>query len=197
MKCWFLIQSDNPPASALRSRPPLDTEAADRLARGIFGPVRRVGTSNLVQHADPRDGRVAIGVYGSTTIIAAESVIARRLADLDRVFLSAAAGRQTFLFALHSMVGLGAFAWWDGDGNLIRAIGGGDGEILEDLGTPLPFEAGARVDPADVDEFTPEVELTELVECALAELAGFRFEGAPHENAIDPEEIALVVYEPM
>jgi hypothetical protein len=127
-----------------------------------------------------------------------------RPSTLDRRFLEVGAGRTIYLDAMHSVVDWFAFAVWESDGPLRRALSlSPDSGILENIGDPLPFEepywAGDHraVDPGDDDDEHPypfAFDPLELGEEALGTLFGFVYEGPPSVDTIDPEDITLAAF---
>ncbi|WLP90682.1 hypothetical protein [Gordonia sp. NB41Y] len=192
MKCWFLVYTDADTPEVLRRPPSIDIAATDTLVRGLFGPCRFLSDSNLLQSADPRDGQVAAACFDGVTVLATESVGVGPL-DLDLRFHSAAQGRTMYLFGLHSVSGWGSFGWWDPDGHLVRGFGGSDdGGLSENLGPALPFEAA--VDSYERYDGGSWPSPPALVEEALADRLGFRFEGIPVPDGPEPSSIPLRTY---
>ncbi|MGW0039912.1 DUF6928 family protein [Gordonia sp. NPDC003376] len=192
MKCWFLVYTDGDAREVLRRPPTIDIAATDTLVRGLYGPLRFVADGDLLQSADPRAGKVAAACFDGATIMAAEQLAVGPL-DLDLRFHSAAQGRAIYLFGLHSVSEWGSFGWWDADGHLIRAFSGsGDTGFGENLGPALPFEAGVESHERYDGESWPSP--TELVEEALADRIGFRFEGVRVPGGPRPSEIPMRIY---
>ncbi|MFT4126947.1 MAG: hypothetical protein QM662_12060 [Gordonia sp. (in: high G+C Gram-positive bacteria)] len=195
-KCWFLLQSAEIPRTVLHGDLRLDVAATDRLAAAIGGGTPRYeGGSDLMTYSDPRLGRGAFAVIGPVQILATEAVALDRPSELEQRYLDAAAGRQTFLFAMHSVVDYGAFAWWDAAGTLKRSISASaEHGIVENIGTALPFESQLDEMAEYPDGYPVPFHPLDMVECALAEYAGFCYEGIPAADAPDPEYIPVRIY---
>lgn len=121
---------------------------------------------------------------------------------LPEHLVSAGAGRRLVLHAMHSVVDWLAFAVWE-DGHLLRSLSlSPDRGVIENIGTPLPFEqpywSGDR--PADViprpDEDEEPYPLPfhplELGEEALRSLYGFVQEGYPEPDDVDAATVRLL-----
>lgn len=115
---------------------------------------------------------------------------------LSARFLDEARGRTTYLHAMHSVVDWTAFAVWEPDGTLRRALSLSPQdetvEIIEDIGEPFEFEkpywAGERrQDPEDDWLFHP----LELAEDALQAFFGFVYEGVYLDGQPDLEKVVL------
>ena len=107
--------------------------------------------------------------------------------------------RNLYLHAMHSVSDWFAYAVWEGDGYLRRALSlSPDSGIIENLGRPLGFErpywAGDHpVDWLDDDDdpYPLPFHPLELAEDALRDLFGFNFEGAYQEDDPNLERIVL------
>jgi hypothetical protein len=143
-------------------------------------------------------------VWPGAMVVCAGELGIDRPSTLDRRFIEAGAGRTIYLHAMHSVVDWFAFAVWESDGQLRRALSlSPDSGIVENIGDPLPFEkpfwAGDRpaVDPEDDDDDEPypfAFHPLELGEEALGTLFGFVYEGPASADTIDPDDIILAAF---
>lgn len=191
IKCWFAVFA--PGAPDLGSRPTLSVPATDAAVEQLFGDARFVENSDLLQSADPDEDHVAAAVFGDVTVLASSHLAVDKPSDIDPRILTAANGRDAYVFCMHSVVDWGAFAWWDGTGTLRRSVSmTPDDGMLEDHGTPLPFESDVQ---SMGDEGYPlAVHPLDFIEAALAAVAGFCFEGVPPRGAPDAQDIPLRRY---
>ncbi len=115
-----------------------------------------------------------------------------RLSQLDQRFLDEANGRTVYLDAMHSVVDWFAYAIWTSDGTPRRSLSLSPGSgVIENLGTPLAFEAPYWADakPVDGDEDDEDDDRyplpfhpLEMAEDALRHLFGFNYEGRYLDN---------------
>jgi hypothetical protein len=199
-KAWMLVASDGDPRSALRARPALDRAATETLARRLF-PQRRLVA--LADHdlldVDPPHNQLAIGCFGTLSIMAAHEFAGDLPSQLDRRFLDGSIGRIVHLFAMHSVVDWFAFARWT-DGRLERALSLSAEGILEDSGARLPFEEpfwrGEHADGQGEGEAIEGVPFhpLELAEAASRATFGFVFEGASDDTLVEPCDVPLMRY---
>jgi hypothetical protein len=100
---------------------------------------------------------------------------------------------------MHSVVDWFAYAIWNGDGSLWRALSlSPDSGVLENIGVPLAFEgpywAGEHpVDDDDDDEQSYPLPFhpLELAEDALRALFGFKYEGIYLDDDPELEDVVL------
>jgi hypothetical protein len=204
-KDWMLFYAEQDVPGVLRGRPTLDREATAGLVERLFPDhaVAELADVSLLD-GDPRDGNVHAAVWPGVAVVCAEELGVDRPTTVDRRFLEEGAGRTTYLHAMHSVVDWCAFAVWEPDGRLRRALSlSPDGGIAEDVGDPLPFEepfwAGGRpaVDPEDGDDEDPYpfgFHPLELAEEALGSLFGFVYEGPASVKTFDPVDVPLAAY---
>jgi hypothetical protein len=204
-KDWMVFYAERDVPSVLRERPTLDREATERLAARLF-PGHTVTALDDVSLLDgnPPDDEVYAAVWPGAMVVCSGELGIDRPSTLDRRFIEAGAGRTIYLHAMHSVVDWFAFAVWQSDGQLRRALSlSPDSGIVENIGDPLPFEepfwAGDRpaVDPEDDDDEDPyplAFHPLELGEEALGALFGFVYEGPASVDTIDPEDITLAAF---
>jgi hypothetical protein len=204
-KDWMVFYAERDVPSVLREQPTLDREATERLVERLF-PGHTVTALDDVSLLDgnPPDDEVYAAVWPGAMVVCSGELGIDRPSTLDQRFLEVGAGRTIYLHAMHSVVDWFAFAVWESDGRLRRALSlSPDSGIVENIGDPLPFEepfwAGDRpaVDPEDDDHedlypfaFHP----LELGEEALGTLFGFVYEGPASVDTIDPEDITLAAF---
>jgi hypothetical protein len=204
-KDWMVFYAEQDVPSVLRGPPALDRAATELLVDRLF-PGREVTALEDVSllDGDPPDGHVHAAVWPGASVVCTGEVGVDRPSTVDPRFIEAGAGRRIYLHAMHSVVDWFAFAVWEPDGNLRRALSlSPDGGIEENVGEPLPFErpfwAGDRPadDPDDEDDEDPypfPFHPLELAEEALGTLFGFVYEGPASVDTIDPEDITLAAF---
>jgi hypothetical protein len=196
-----------------------DRDATERLLVSLF-PGRRLVPAGEVSLGDasvqPSDGLVCAGSFPGAEIVCAGALADfERTAEIPRRFLTPGAGRRTHLLRMLSSVDFLSFAVWV-DGLPVRALSlDPDNGLLENLGSPLPFEepfwAGEHPVEDDLEEFDVDLEPVgrmavdpeaypfpfdplELGEEALRALFGFVLEGVPRDDDIDPFEVPLLAF---
>jgi hypothetical protein len=205
-KGWMIAYAQRDVASVLRERPSFDRAATERLVHRLFPDrvVTAIADTSL-GHGNPPDDEVYAAVWPGASLVCAAEVGIDRPSTLDRRFLDAGAGSTVYLHAMHSVVDWFAFAVWEADGQLRRALSvSPDDGVIENLGDPMPFElpfwAGEHpaVDPEDDDDDDPyplAFHPLELGEEALGTLFGFVYEGPTTNPAVlDPEDVPLAAF---
>ncbi|WP_101831065.1 DUF6928 family protein [Frankia canadensis] len=190
----------------LRSAPAIDRDATQALVERLH-PGRRVveiGDGTLLDHAYPPEGYLYAACFPGLTVICTQDLtVDDRPSRLGGTFRAEARGRTLYLHTMLSTVDWFAYAIWDADGTLRRALSvDPDSGILENTGTPLPFEAdywaGRR--PVEIDEDDPDPSYPlpfhplEMAEDALRALFGFIYEGYVEDDDPDLDEIVLAGY---
>jgi hypothetical protein len=198
-KTWILVYAEGDVREVLRGRPTLDRDATRALV-GRLHPhhqITEIEDSTLLEGANPPDGQVHAGCFPGVTVLCTGEVGIDHPSRLDRRFLEVAEARPVYLHAMHSVVDWFAFAIWK-KGELVRALSlSPDSGILENLGTPLPFESPywAGQCAASMDEGQEPYPLPfhplEMAESALRALFGFTYEGTVEEDDPDLESIPL------
>jgi len=193
MKCNFIVAcpAGADPAALLRDLPPLDVSASDALATQILGKRswgrrrRSHRTGDLSGEVYPRDGEIAVAVYGDLIIAAFDDAVGWIGEAIDDWGWALIDTHDVDAFLLHCVVNLGGFARWR-DGSIVRTVSGsGDDGLIDEDGTPLPFERD--VDPGE-DGFGWVTEL------AIRDRLGFSYEGPSSPEDLDPRTVPLFVY---
>lgn len=206
MKCNFMIASTSDPAVRLRDLPVLDSAASDALATTILGK-RSWGrarkphrTGNLSIDVYPKDGEIAVGVYGDLIIVATDDVLSWPECEPDDWGRTLIDTHDVDVFVLHSVVSMGCFAAWR-DGRLIRSFAGsGDDGVIADEGDRLPFErdldcdADVDVEDGEDDEAGDAGDFEWITENAILDRLGFCYEGPYSAENLDPDTVPLLVY---
>ena len=142
-KDWFICYADGNVPSVLEARRDFDRAGTDALVRRLFASREVVADEDgTLANANPDDDTVYAAVWPGATIVCTSAVALDRPTQLDARFLVEGAGRTVYVHAMHSVVDWFAFGVWGPDGTLQRAlsVSGGDEEIIENIGEPLPFE---------------------------------------------------------
>lgn len=202
-KTCMLIYSDGNVAEILKSKPKLDRIAANKLAVRFFkhDEPASIEDGNLMENANPRDGRIYVGSYPGLAIVASSEVGGDYPSKLDKRFIAAAGAGTVYLHAMHSVVDWFAYGIWK-NGQLVRSLSvAPDGGIFENIGNPLPFEEPywsgkhpVEVDPGESPYPLPFHPL-ELGEAMLRSQFGFNYEGEWMKDDPDLENIILAGYE--
>ena len=199
-KDWFICYADTDVASVLSAHPQFDREATKELVRRLFPDQDVVATDDgtLGENANPADEDVFAAVWPGASIVCTVQAAPDRPSQLDARFLKEGAGRTVYTHVMHSVVDWFAYATWNPDGRLRRALSvSSNDEVIEDIGARLPFEepfwAGDFPATDDGDYLLPFHPL-ELSEAALEHLFGFVFEGHSgmrDSNLVDPYDVTL------
>jgi hypothetical protein len=199
-KDWFICYADTDVASVLSRDPQLDREATEELVRRLFPDhdVVAIDDGTLGESANPADEDVFAAVWPGASIVCTVQAAQDRPSQLGAQFLKEGAGRTVYTHAMHSVVDWFAYAAWNPDGGLRRALSvSSNDEVIEDIGARLSFEerfwAGDFPATDDGDYPLPFHPL-ELSEAALEHLFGFVFEGHSgmrDSNLVDPFDVTL------
>lgn len=201
-KDWFICYAAGDVSSLLATRPAFDRAATEAVVRRLFATHTVITDEDgTLGNANPEDDLVYAAVWPGMTIVCTGDVALDRPSQLDARFLAEAAGRTTYVHAMHSVVDWFGLGVWGPDGQLQRAlsISGGNEEIIENTGEYLPFEepfwAGEFPATDDEEEDYPfPFHPLELGEAALDNLFGFVFEGytgMSYGDTVDPLEVTL------
>lgn len=212
-KTWMLVYSEGDIPSVLRAAPPLDRAATRQFVESLHRDMKLhdKGERTLYDLPNPPDELLYATVFPGVRILATGEAGKDYPSKIDRRFIEAAGKGTLTLHAMHSVVDWFAYAIWR-DGKLVRALSvSPDSGILENIGTPLPFEepywAGKHpVEPAEASERGEDDEddgekhalpfhPLDLAEEALRALFGFVYEGVPLESDPDLSTIQLAVFE--
>ncbi len=200
-KDWMLLYADREIRPILQSAPPIDRAATRDLVARLYPDhdVAGIDDGTLCGNANPADHHLYAGCFPGLTVICTGDAALDRPSELHQRFLDEAAGRTVYLHAMHSVVDWFAYAVWTSDGSLSRALSlTPDHGIIENLGTPLAFEApywaGAHPVEPDDDDAAPyplAFHPLEMAEDALRTLFGFNYEGVYVDDDPDLEKIVL------
>lgn len=137
----LLIYTDGEPADLLRDEP--DPEATrDLIARTNPGwDGATVPPAILTDALWPEDDTVYAASFPGLDILCDQQLMSQRPSTLSRDLLDAGRHRnKVVLHTMYSTVDWFGFAIWE-DGSLVRSLSlDPDSGIIEDIGTPLPFE---------------------------------------------------------
>jgi hypothetical protein len=193
----MVVYADGDVRSVLRKAPPPD-RAEVRAVVGRLYPDHDITELEDVtlEHGNPPDGRVYVGCFDGLTVVCTGDVALDKPSAVARRFLAEARGRTTYVHAMHSVVDWGAFAVWEADGTLRRALSLSPGlGVTENVGEPFEFEmpywAGQR--RLDGDYPLPFHPL-ELAEDALRAFFGFVYEGSCLDDDPELEDVVLVAF---
>jgi len=202
-KNWLLMYAEGEIRPVLRAAPPPDRDATAALVARLHpGHDLTPLPDGSLFRANPPGSHVYAGCFPGLTIVCTGEVALDRPSQLDARFRAEAAGRTTYLHAMHSVVDWFAYAVWSGDGSLQRSLSlSPDSGIRENIGTPLPFEKPYWAGEHPVDDFDEDDEPyplpfhpLELAEDALRHLFGFVYEGLPEEDDPVLERVTLAGY---
>ena len=195
----LIVYADADPRQVLRSSPAMDRPAAQGLVRRLFPEhaIEETGDADVMDVLSPDLGRAYAGSYPGLAIVCHSGLGRDRPSGLPQHILGARPCRCVYLIAMISFFDCAAVAAWH-DGQPRRSLSvtfNGQladppvtGEIVENIGDPLPFEQSlwARHSPHGVHRipFHP----LGLGEAALAAILGLPYaRGVP-----DPVEYGTV-----
>ena len=201
-KTWMLVYSDEDARQVLQTGPVLDRDATEALVKKLFPTEKWEPLDDVsLVYTNPPDGQLIIGSFPGLSVVATTEVALDYPSRLAKRFLDPALGRRVCLHAMHSVVDWFAYATWV-DGTLQRSLSlSPDSGVMEDIGTPLPFEAPywagqhPASDPEDEDEddrypfvFHP----LDLGQAALVALFGYQLEGTVDPSHLDADRVPLM-----
>lgn len=202
-KDWMLVYASDDVSKALRASPKIDREATSALVSRLYPShdIRPIADGSL-DYANPPENEVYAAVFPGLSIVCTWDAAGDAPTELDERFVREAAGRTLYLHAMHSVVDFFAYAIWSPDGTLRRAFSlSPDSGVIEDVGTPLPFEekylAGDQefLESLDEDDEYPfRFHPLDLAEAALRSLFGFNYEGLYEDDDPDLGQIVLAGY---
>jgi hypothetical protein len=172
----------------LRAAPVLDRPATRALVQQLFpdSTVENAADALLLHGVNPAEDLVYVGCFRDVDIVCSWRLVGDRPSNVANRILGPGRGRTVFLHAMQDVVDWFAYGIWV-DGTLVRALSAANRVgVVENIGEPLPFEAPYW----ENGSFVP----TELGVQALHTLFGFRLEGMPGVDEVDPEVIPLVGY---
>ena len=199
-KDWFICYTDTDVASVLAAGPPLDPAATEDLVRRLFPEhdAAAIGHGSLGGDGSPADEDVYAAVWPGATIVCTTQVALDRPSRLPPRFQVEGTGRTVHVHAMHSVVDWFAYATWGPDGRLRRALSvSADDEVIEDLGTRLPFEApfwAGDLPATDDGDYPLPFHPLELSEATLDHVFGFVLEGysgMTKGSRVDPFDVTL------
>ena len=205
-KSSLLVYSSGEPADLLRQPAAPDPAQAGALVAathpgwtGTGGPA----DGSLADCIHPPEGSVYAGCLPGIDILCDQDVMVDYPSQLPAQYHGPGAGRRMILHAFHSVTDWFAYAIWQ-DGVLLRSLSLRlyTGGVIEDIGTPLPFEAPfwadgrpARPEPGKPTPFPLPFHPFRLSEAALSALLGFTQSGRPAESDVDAEAVTLLGFE--
>jgi hypothetical protein len=136
---------DGDPADCLRAPGTLDSAAtADLVARAYPGWTATAAEGEFLHDATyPPEGIAYAGSFPSADIVCDQEFMLDHPSRLPPHLVALGTGRRLVLHTMHSVVDFFAYAVWE-DRTLVRslsmALGGPRPGIMENIGTPLPFE---------------------------------------------------------
>lgn len=198
----MLVASTGSAREALAALPELNRDASMKLASRLFKRTRLEPLEDGdLSFTCPPDDELYIGRFSGVSVVAAIELGLDYPSSLDAHFLREFKGQTVYLHTMHSVVDFFAFGVWR-EGKLERALSQApDFGILEDIGSPLPFEVPywsgehPAIDPEDDDPEDPypfPFHPLELGEAALRELFGYQLEGFIDDSLLEPEDIPLI-----
>ncbi len=197
-KTAILMACDGDPAQCLGTPERLDPAAtADLVARSYPGWTATPTEGEFLHDATYPPKEVAYaGSFPSADIICDQEFMLDHPSRLPPHLVMLSAGRRLILHTMHSVVDFFAFAVWE-DGALVRsmsmALGGPRPGIMENIGTPLPFEQPYWAGQHPIGEGYPlpfyPLDLAEPT--ALRALFGFTLGGLPRPGEVDATSVQL------
>jgi len=153
--------------------------------------------SNLSDDCFPEEGTVYAGSFPGIDVLCDRDVMDYLPSEFPARYLDVAAGRRVILHAMHSVVDMFVYAIWE-NGTLVRSLAmSSDDGIVENIGTPLPFEAPywAGEHPVGGRYPLPFHPLDLGGDAALRALFGFVIEGRQQSTDIDAVSVKLAGFQ--
>ncbi|WP_459716295.1 DUF6928 family protein [Actinophytocola sp. KF-1] len=194
-KDWMIVYADGDVRPLLRTAAEPDRAATRALVERLYPGATPLEDTCLAD-GNPPDGVVHAGSFAGLSIVCTGEVALDMPSRVAPRFLAEAAGRTTYVHAMHSVVDWGAFAVWHPDGTLRRAVSLSPGSgITENVGVPFDFEAPYWAGERPVgDEYALPFHPLEFAEDALRAFFGFTYEGVYLDDDPDIEEIVLMAF---
>ena len=197
-KDWMLLYAEAEIRPILQSAPALDRPASRALVARLYPQhqLTEIADGTLFEQANPDDDRIYAGCFPGLTVACTGDASLDQPSQLGQRFLREARGRRLYLHAMHCVVDWFAYAIWDTDGTLVRALSLSPmSGIVEDVGPRLDFEkpywSGQQPLAAGGGDYPFPFHPLELGEVALRTLFGFNYEGLYRHDDPDLERIAL------
>ena len=197
-KTAILMACDGDPARCLRAPGPLDPAATtDLVTRAYPGWTAAPAEGRGMRFAVyPPRGIAYAASFRSADIICDQAFMLDYPSRLPPHLVALGAGRRLILHTMHSVVDFFAFAVWE-DGTLRRALsmalGGPRPGIMENTGTPLPFEEPYWAGEHAIGDGYPlpfyPLDLAEPP--AMRALFGFTLGDSPRPGDVDVKGIQL------
>src|SRR5262249_546021 len=108
----------------LQSAPALDRPASRALVARLYPQhqLTEIADGTLFEQANPDDDRIYAGCFPGLTVVCTGDASLDQPSQLGQRFLREARGRRLYLHAMHCVVDWFAYAIWDTDGTLVRAL---------------------------------------------------------------------------
>lgn len=132
-KVTLLVASSNDRTLALPSGAALDEVRTRALARDLFGLTETSASYAIFG--------VGLACYDDLVLIDATEVAPDRSSEVPPRLVALGDSGRVFRCGIHEGVDWGSFALWE-RGVLVRAFSATLDEVYEDIGAPLPIEAG-------------------------------------------------------
>lgn len=199
-KSSLLAFIDGDAAAVLRSNPAIDRDAARQVLERMHpgATITPVEDGTLGDDIAPKDLSY-VGAFPGLTVVCAPYLAPDRPSAIPSGWRRGAPARTVLLHAQHSVVDWFAYAVWDGEGRLRRALSlAPDDGVVEDVGArpayEQPYWGGEHpVEPwdEDDDEYPLPFHPLELSERVLREFLGFEQEGEQYPGDPDPFAVPL------
>ncbi|MGN9784926.1 DUF6928 family protein [Nonomuraea sp. ZG12] len=202
VKTAVLVYSDGDPADLLRGTTEPLPDATDALVSELNPQWVRADSSEnaLVDCLYPRVGLAYAASFSGADVICDRALAIDRPSLLPAHYLQRKVRPRISLHAMNGSSDWFAYAVWE-NGELIRSLSlDPDRGIVEDIGTPLAFEApfwaGRHpvVAPGGGAYPLPFHPAALGAEAAMRALLGFILEGKSSGDDIDPEAIRMIAY---
>jgi hypothetical protein len=155
-KTAILAFVDDNAIQPLRQGNRLTVEAARQIVRLVHPdfPVEQVSDAMLGDEIWPDDDHTYVAAFAGAELLCDRRFAIHRPSQLSSHLLKMAAGRRVLLHAMNTVSDTLAIGMWE-SGRLRRALSVSPGGVVEDIGSPLEFEApywgtGVRHDTASV-----------------------------------------------
>lgn len=197
-KSSLLAFIDGDAAAVLRDGPELDHEAARQVLERMHPGARitPVADGTLGDDISPKEFSY-VGAFPGLTLVCAPYLAPDRPSGIPSGWRRGAPAGTVLLHAQHSVVDWFAYAVWDAEGRLRRALSlAPDDGVVEDVGArpayEQPYWDGAHpVEPWDGKAYPLPFHPLELSERVLREFLGFEQEGTIRPGDPEPFDVPL------